>query len=134
MPNVNVRCDDEGQLEQIQTYVIPGETLHAVFDCQGRGAGFVGITDQRVIFRDYGVLLHKRVMVSVPYNRVVGAAISDEEGAASGRGEMTLLTAVGNFTFEFNGAEEALWAYRFIMDQILNQVEPQLRDSAGWLE
>ncbi len=134
MPNVNVRCDDEEQLQQIQTYVIPGETLYAVFDCQGRGAGFVGITDQRVIFRDYGVLLHKRVMVSVPYNRVVGAAISDEDGAARESGEMTLLTAVGNFTFEFKGAEEALWAYRFIMDQILNQAEPQLRDGAGWLE
>jgi hypothetical protein len=134
MPNVNVRCDDEEQLQQIQTYVILGETLYAVFDCQGRGAGFVGITDQRVIFRDYGVLLHKRVMVSVPYNRVVGAAISDADGAASESGEMTLLTAVGNFTFEFKGAEEALWAYRFIMDQILNQAEPQLRDSAGWLE
>ena len=134
MPNVNVRCDDEGQLEQIEAYVIPGETLHAVFNCQGRGAGFVGITDQRVIFRDYGVLLHKRVMVSVPYNRVVGAAISDEEGAPPDRGEMTLLTAVGNFTFEFMGAEEALWAYRFIMDQILNQAQPQLRDSAGWME
>jgi hypothetical protein len=37
MPNVNVKSDDKGQLEQIEAYVIPGETLHAVFDCQGRG-------------------------------------------------------------------------------------------------
>ena len=42
--------DSSKQLERIQQYVIDGETLVAVYDCKGGGTGFVGITDQRVIF------------------------------------------------------------------------------------
>lgn len=132
MPEIRIGCDDEKLVERIETFIIPGETLHAVFNCRGIGASIVGVTDQRVIFRDQGVLLQKKAMLSIPYNQVIGAAIEDEGGGTSGANELTLITAAGLFAFEFQEAEEALWAYRFIMDQILNQPQPQLRDRAGW--
>ncbi len=47
--------DRQDQLQRIQAYVIPGETLIAVFDCKGSGTGFVGFTDQRLIFYDQAV-------------------------------------------------------------------------------
>jgi hypothetical protein len=44
--------DNKGQHDRIVAYLIKGENLFAVYDCKGSGTGFVGITDQRVIFYD----------------------------------------------------------------------------------
>jgi len=122
-----IQYDNRSQLNRIQEYVIPGETLHAVFDCKGGGTGFVGITDQRVIFYDQGVLLKKKTMVSIPYNQVVGVA-SVDEGVVFKTSEIALITSAGKFSFQFRGADKAHWAYHFIMNQILNQPQPQLRE------
>ena len=122
-----VSYDNKKQYERINAYIIPGETLYAVFDCKGAGTGFVGITDQRVIFYDQGVLLKKKVMVSIPYHQMIGVASRDEGGVVFKTSEITLITAAGSFSFEFRGADKAHWAYKFIMNQILNQPQPQLR-------
>lgn len=122
----DVQFDKQDQLTRIQAYIIPGETLKAVFDCKGSGTGFVGITDQRVIFYDQGILTKKKTMVSIPYHQVIGVASADE-GLVFKTSEITLITAAGKFDFEFRGAEKAHWCYTFIMNQILNQASPQLR-------
>lgn len=117
--------DNEGQYRRIAAYIIPGETLHAVYDCKGTGTGFVGITDQRIILYDQGLFLKKKSMVSIPYHQIVAVASADE-GVIFQTSELVLITAAGRFTFEFRGAEKAHWAYRFIMHQIMNQPHPQL--------
>lgn len=48
--------DNKSQYERIRAYIIPGENLFAVYDCKGDGTGFVGITDQRIIFYDQAFL------------------------------------------------------------------------------
>lgn len=117
--------DNKGQYDRMVPYIIPGETLKAVYDCKGAGTGFVGITDQRLIFYDQGVLTKKKTMVSIPYHQVIGVACADE-GVIFRSAEIILLTAAGKFTFEFRGVDKAQWAYRYVMNQILNQVNPQL--------
>ena len=117
--------DNESQYNRIAAYIISGETLKAVYDCKGAGTGFVGITDQRVIFYDQGVLLKKKSMVSIPYHQIIGVASADE-GIIFQTSELTLLTAAGRFSFEFRGAEKAHWAYRYVLHQIMNQPHPQL--------
>ena len=119
------KYDNEGQYKRIAAYILPRETLQAVFDCKGAGTGFVGITDQRLIFYDQGVLLKKKTMVSIPYHQVIGVASADE-GVILKTSEITVITAAGRFEFEFRGADKAHWAYSFIMSQILNQAHPQL--------
>jgi hypothetical protein len=114
------------QYDRIKNYIIPGETLRAVFDCKGGGTGFVGISDQRVIFYDQGFLTKKKSMVSVPYHQIIAVASADEGGLFFKSSELTLITGAGKFSFEFKGSEKAHWAYNFIMNQILNQVNPQL--------
>ena len=126
MAEVKPVYDNEGQYKRIAAYIIPGETLHAVYDCKGGGTGFVGITDQRIIFYDQGILFKKKSMVSIPYNQIIGVASADE-GVIFQTSQITLITAAGNFTFEFRGADKAHWAYRFILNQILNQARPQAR-------
>jgi hypothetical protein len=118
--------DKLDQLNRIKPYLIEGETLKAVYDCKGAGTGFVGITDQRVIFYDQGILTKKKAMVSIPYHQVIGVA-SVDEGMVFKTSEITLMTAAGRFDFDFRGAEKAHWAYSYIMHQILTQAHPQLR-------
>lgn len=117
--------DNKGQYDRVAAYVIKGETLRAVFDCKGAGTGFVGITDQRVIFYDQGMFLKKKTMVSIPYHQIIGVASADE-GVIFKTSEIMLLTAAGRFEFEFRGADKAHWAYQYIMNQVLNQAHPQL--------
>lgn len=125
MTQVKPMYDNQGQFNRVAAYVIPGETLHAVFDCKGAGTGFVGITDQRLIFYDQATLTKKKSMVSIPYHQVIGVASADE-GVIFQTSEIVLITAAGRFSFEFRGADKAHWAYRFILFQILNQPHPQL--------
>lgn len=116
--------DNKNQFERISAYLIPGESIYAVFDCKGGGTGFVGITDQRVMFYDQGVFLKKKSMISIPYNQVIGIA-SVDEGLIFQTSEITLITAAGRFNFEFRGGEKAHQAYTYIMNQIMNQSNPQ---------
>lgn len=118
--------DDKSQLNRIQQYIIPGETLAAVYDMKGGGTGFVGVTDQRIIFYDQGRLTKKKSMVSIPYNQIVAVASADE-GAFFKTSEVTIITGAGQFSFEFRGSEKAHWTYSYVMNQILNQATPQLQ-------
>jgi hypothetical protein len=119
-----IHYDHKAQLDRIKAYLIPNETLRAVFDCKGGGTGFVGITDQRIIFYDQVFLVNRKAMISIPYHRVIGVA-SEDEGVIFTTSTITVITSAGNFTFEFWGADKAHWAYSFIMNQILNQAAPQ---------
>ena len=118
--------DKADQVKRVQEYVITGEQLIAVYDCKGAGTGFVGITDQRIIFYDQAAFRKKKSMISIPYNRIVGISSTDE-GTIFKTSEIVLMTAAGNFTFEFRGADKAHWTYRYITNQILNQANPQLQ-------
>ena len=118
--------DQQTQYNRIAQYIIPGETLQAVYDCKGAGTGFVGITDQRVIFYDQGVFIKHKTMISIPYHQIIGIAAADE-GVIFKTSEIVLITAAGRFSFEFRGADKAHWAYSYIMNQILNQKNPQQR-------
>ena len=90
--------DNKSQYDRIKAYGIPGEKLYAVYDCKGRGTGFVGITDQRVIFYDQGTFLKTKTMISIPYNQIVGVASMDEGGVLFKTSEITLITAAGQFS------------------------------------
>ncbi len=43
----DVLYDRKDQLEKIQSGLLPGEQIAAVFDMKGGGTGFIGITSKR---------------------------------------------------------------------------------------
>jgi len=88
-------------------YLLPGKTLYAVYDCKGIGTGFVGITDRRLIFYDQGIIAKKRLMVSLLYQNILGVAVAGE-GMIFQSGEIIILTAFGQFAFEFRGPTEPI--------------------------
>jgi len=44
-----ILVDKKEQLEKIEGVCLPDEIIQAVFDLKGRGTGFLGITDKRII-------------------------------------------------------------------------------------
>ena len=117
--------DNRAQFDRVRAYLIQGEQIYAVLDCKGGGTGFVGITDQRLIFYDQSMLLKHKAMISIPYNQVIGVGSADE-GVIFATSTITLITAAGRSAFEFRGSDKAHKAYSFIMHQILSQAHPQL--------
>jgi len=111
---MEVKFDKSDQLKRIQAYVLDGEELFAVYDCKGGGTGFVGITNRRVIFYDQAFLRKKKSMVSISYKNIIGISTADD-GVIFKTSEITLLTAAGNFSFEFRGADKAHDTYKYIM-------------------
>ncbi len=118
MTRSEVQYDHKSQLKRIEEYLVAGEQLYAVFDCKGGGSGFVGITSNRLIFYDQGIVLPKKTMISLPYSRITAIASSDE-GTLLRSSEITLITPAGNFVFAFWGAEKAHTAYRLISQHVL---------------
>ena len=52
----DIMVDKKDQLEKIEGVCLPDEIIRAVFDLKGRGTGFLGITDKRIIYYDKAFL------------------------------------------------------------------------------
>ena len=124
MSTQEVIFDKKEQLEKIRGWILPGETLHAVYDCKGAGTGFIGISDRRIIFYDKQFMRKKKAMVTVPYSQIAAISSEDKSGLLTGRGFFSSSTigvhTTGNayYEFEFRGADKAHEAYRFIMPHL----------------
>ena len=44
--------DSKGQFQQIQSGLLEGEQIIAVYDAVGAGTGFIGLTNRRIIIQD----------------------------------------------------------------------------------
>ena len=124
MSTQEVIFDKKDQLEKIESWVLPGETLHAVYDCKGAGTGFIGITDRRIIFYDKQFMLKMKAMVTVPHSQIAAINSEDKSGLLTGRGFFASskigIHTTGNayYEFEFRGADKAHEAYCFIVSHI----------------
>ncbi len=115
--------DKKEQLEKIEAYAIPGETILAVFDLKGAGTGFLGLTDRRLIFYDKGFLQRYKAMVTIPYSKITVLASQDEEGILTrgrlfGSSKLAISAGHDQYEFEFRGAEKAHLAYQVIAQHL----------------
>jgi len=116
--------DKKDQMEKIEDYCLPNETIRAVFDMKGGGTGFIGITDKRVIFYDKAFMRKKKAMVSILYNRIHAVSSEDDTGKLLKRGffassTLTLQASNDSFEFEFRGGDKAHQAYMMIMEYLI---------------
>ena len=116
----DVLYDNKGQYEQIVPMLLDGERLEAVFDCKGKGTGFIAITDKRVMFYDKEFLRKRKTLVSIPFSKVDAVASVDEGRQVFGTtSELVVKAGVENYSFEFRGGDKAGKAYTLIMSALL---------------
>ena len=121
----DIMVDKKDQLEKIEGVCLPDEIIRAVFDLKGRGTGFLGITDKRIIYYDKAFLKSKKALVSIPYTHIASVASEDNKGffVKSGFFVSDTLTiqpiGLEPKTFEFRGGEKAHLAHNMIMEHLL---------------
>ena len=61
-------------LQEIQSALLPGEVLEAVYDMKGGGTGVLGITSKRVNIYDKTFMRKMKALVSIPYAQITSIA------------------------------------------------------------
>ena len=118
-------ADKKSQLEKIEDICLPDEVIRAVFDLKGRGTGFLGVTDKRLIFFDKEFLKGRKAMVRIPYSRIAAVGSEDNKGLLVRRGFLVTNRLVINpigleaKEFEFRGGDKAHLAHNIIMEYLL---------------
>jgi hypothetical protein len=115
--------DKSDQLQKIQSGLMDGERLIAVYDGKGAGTGFIGLTDARVILQDNSFVGGKTALTSIPYNRINAVSlVSDKSMLGKFASSSTLAVSSGGATYqiEFRGEDKARHAHDVILLALLN--------------
>lgn len=121
----DIVIDKKEQLKKIEDICLEDEEIRAVFDLKGRGTGFIGLTDKRIIYYDKEFMRSKKAMVSIPYSRVASVASEDNKGFLVKSGFFTsdklIIHPMGldAKSFEFRGGDKAHKAHNIIMEYLL---------------
>ncbi|MEU1878227.1 PH domain-containing protein [Streptosporangium sp. NPDC020072] len=110
--------DRKEQLQQIESGLLPGEKIIAVYDAIGTGTGFLGLTDKRVIVQDKSFVGKRMALTSIPYARISAVSVvSNRSFAGSFFSSGAIAVHVGTHTYEveFRGDEKAHHAHNVIL-------------------
>ncbi|MDI5944179.1 PH domain-containing protein, partial [Micromonospora sp. DH15] len=71
----NATYDRKEQFQQIQSGLLTGEQIIAVYDAVGTGTGFIGLTDRRVIIQDRSFVGKRYAITSIPYSKITSVSV-----------------------------------------------------------
>ncbi|ASU84235.1 hypothetical protein CDO52_16820 [Nocardiopsis gilva YIM 90087] len=118
MTNADVAYDRPEQLQQIQSGLMPGERILAVYDAIGVGTGFIGLTDRRVIIQDKSFAGQKVAITSIPYHRITSVSVlSNRSWAGSFFSSGSIAINVGTQVYEvdFRGENKSHHVHNIIL-------------------
>jgi hypothetical protein len=110
--------DRPDQLQQIESGLMPGETIIAVYDAIGVGTGFLGLTSHRVIIQDKSFVGKKLAITSVPYSRITSVSVlSNKSFAGNFFSSGSIAIHVGSQTYEveFRGDQKSHHVHSVIL-------------------
>jgi Bacterial PH domain len=111
--------DRADQLRQVQSGLLDGEVLHAVYDARGTETGFIALTDRRVILQNKTYMGKRTAIVSIPYARVASVAVlsnSSVMGSFFSSSSIAITTSAGtHHEVEFRGTDKARHAHDLIL-------------------
>lgn len=113
-----IAYDRKEQLQQIESGLLPGEQIIAVYDAIGAGTGFLGLTDKRVIVQDKSFVGKKVAITSIPYSKVSAVSVvSNRSLAGSFFSSGAIAVHVGTHTYEveFRGDGKAHHVHNVIL-------------------
>jgi hypothetical protein len=118
---VTIPFDRQDQLQQIQSGLMDGEQILAVYDAIGTGTGFMGLTDRRVIIQDKSFVGKKVAITSIPYSKITSVSVlSNKSWAGSFFPTGSIAVHVGTQTYEvdFRGNEKSHHVHNIILHYI----------------
>ncbi|MFB9526835.1 PH domain-containing protein [Nonomuraea roseola] len=118
---MDIAFDRQEQLQQIQSGLLPGEQVIAVYDAIGAGTGFLGLTDRRVIVQDKSFVGKKIAITSIPYAKISAVSVvSNKSFAGSFFSSGAIAIHVGTHTYEveFRGENKAHHVHNVILHYI----------------
>jgi len=93
--------DRREQLRQIESGLLPGEEVIAVYDAVGAGTGFIGLTNRRVIVQDKSFVGKKVAITSIPYAKITSVSVvSNKSWGGSFFSTGAIAIHVGTHTYE----------------------------------
>lgn len=110
--------DSKGQLQQIESGLLDGEQIIAVYDAVGAGTGFIGLTNRRVIIQDKSFVGKRFAITSIPYSKVSSVSVvSNKSWAGQFFSTGTIAITVGTHIYEveFRGTEKTHHAHNVIL-------------------
>ncbi|BAL92618.1 hypothetical protein AMIS_73980 [Actinoplanes missouriensis 431] len=116
----DVVYDNKGQLEQIQSGLIEGEQIIAVYDAIGAGTGFIGLTNRRIIVQDKSFVGKRFAITSIPYSKVSSVSVvSNKSWAGQFFSSGTIAITVGTHVYEveFRGSDKAHTVHNLILSR-----------------
>jgi hypothetical protein len=114
----DVIYDNKGQLQQIESGLLDGETIIAVYDAVGAGTGFIGLTNRRIIIQDKSFVGKRVAITSIPYSKVSSVSVvSNKSWAGQFFSSGTIVIGVGahSYEIEFRGSEKTHHVHNVIL-------------------
>jgi hypothetical protein len=114
----DVVYDNKGQLQQIESGLLDGEQIIAVYDAVGAGTGFIGLTNRRLIIQDKSFAGKRVAITSIPYSKVSSVSVvSNKSWAGQFFSTGTIAITVGTHTYEveFRGSEKTHHVHNVIL-------------------
>ncbi len=110
--------DSKGQFQQIQSGLLEGEQIIAVYDAVGVGTGFIGLTNRRVIIQDKSFAGKRVAITSIPYAKISSVSVvSNKSWAGQYFSTGTIAITVGTHIYEveFRGSEKTHHVHNVIL-------------------
>jgi hypothetical protein len=110
--------DRKDQFDQIQSGLMEGEQVLAVYDAIGAGTGFLGLTDKRVIIQDKSFVGKRIALTSIPYSKITSVSVVSNKSWAGqffSSGTLAINTGHQMHEVEFRGDKKTHHAHNVIL-------------------
>jgi hypothetical protein len=110
--------DKAEQLQQIQSGLLEGEEIIAVYDAVGVGTGFIGLTDRRVIIQDKSFAGKRVAITSIPYSKVTSVSVVSNKswaGSFFSTGAIAIHVGTHSYEVEFRGSQKTHHVHNVIL-------------------
>lgn len=121
MTATNAKYDRKEQLRQIESGLLPGEEVIAVYDAIGTGTGFIGVTNRRVIVQDKSFVGKKVAITSIPYAKITSVSVVSNKswgGSFFSTGSIAIHVGAHTYEVEFRGSDKAHHVHNVVLHYI----------------
>ena len=110
--------DNKGQFKQIESGLLDGEQIIAVYDAVGTGTGFLGLTTRRVIIQDKSFAGKRFAITSIPYSKISSVSVVSNKSFAGqyfSTGTIAIHVGTHIYEVEFRGSDKTHHVHNVIL-------------------